>query len=156
MANGIPGLQPDAAGRVGAELQTLLVDLLALALNGKQAHWHVTGRYFLSVHEQLDAIVDDAREWSDLVAERAITLGVPVDGRPATVAEATHVSPFQEGFVEDDKVVRLVADELRVVAERARQAVERLGELDLVSQDLVIEILRGLEKHLWMLQAQVG
>ena len=156
MTNGVSGLQPDVAQEVAAELQTLLADFVALSLNGKQAHWHVTGRHFVPVHEQLDAIVDDAREWADLVAERAVTLGVPVDGRPATVAEATRVSPFQEGLVEDDKVVRLVADELRAVAEMARQAVDRLGELDLVSQDIVIEILRGLEKHLWMLQAQVA
>ena len=153
--NGIPGRETEVERQVAAELQGLLVDLLAIALNGKQAHWHVTGSHFVPVHEQLDAIVDDAREWADLVAERAVTLGQPVDGRPATVAKTSRVAPFQEGFVEDDKVVRLVSDELRVVAERTRTAIERLGELDLVTQDLVIEIQRGLEKHLWMLQAQL-
>ncbi len=151
---GIPGLPEDVKHQVAGELQALLVDFLALALNGKQAHWHVRGRHFVPVHEQLDAIVDDAREWGDLVAERAVTLGVPVDARPVTVAETTQVLPFAEGFVEDDKVIRLVGDQLSGVVERARTAIERLGELDLVSQDLVIEILRGLEKHLWMLQAQ--
>ncbi len=129
-------------------------DFLALTLNGKQAHWHVRGRHFVPVHEQLDAIVDDAREWADLVAERAVTLGLPVDGRPGTVSETTHVVPFAEGFVEDEKVGRLDADQLSGVAEGARAAIDRLGELDLVSQDLVIEILRAREKHLWMLQAQ--
>ncbi len=151
---GIPGLPEDVKHQVAGELQALLVDFLALGLNGKQAHWHVRGRHFVPVHEQLDAIVDDAREWADLVAERAVTLGVPVDGRPDTVAETTRVLPFAEWFVGDDKVVRLVAEQLSVVAERARTAIDRLGELDLVSQDLVIEVLRGLEKHLWMLQAQ--
>jgi starvation-inducible DNA-binding protein len=153
--NGIPGLETEVKQQVATELQGLLIDFLAIALNGKQAHWHVTGPHFVPVHEQLDAIVDDAREWADLVAERAITLGQPVDGRPATVAEATRVAPFQQGFVEDDKVVRLVSEELRAVAERTRPVIERLGELDLVTQDLVIEIQRGLEKHLWMLQAQL-
>jgi len=38
--------------------------------------------------------------------------------------------------------------------ERTRATIERLGELDLVTQNLVIEILRGLERHLWMLQAR--
>jgi starvation-inducible DNA-binding protein len=126
------------------------------AWRGKQAHWHVTGRLFVPLHEQLDAIVDDARAWADLVAERAVTLGVPVDGRPSTVAENTRVSPFQEGFVEDEKVLHLVVDELTKVAERTRIAAERLGEFDLVTQDLVIEIQRALEKHLWMLQAQLA
>jgi len=40
------------------------------------------------------------------------------------------------------------------VASRARQAAERLGDLDIASQDLIIEIVRGLEKHQWMLRAQ--
>ena len=155
IGNGIPGLNADAKQQVAAELQALLVDLLALALDSKQAHWHVTGNHFVPVHEQLDAVVDDAREWADLVAERAVTLGLPVDGRPATVAEASRVAPFQEGFVEDDKVVPLVIEELLVVSERTRTAIERLGDLDLVTQDLVIEIQRGLEKHLWMFQAQL-
>ncbi|MGH9010954.1 MAG: Dps family protein [Acidimicrobiia bacterium] len=153
---GVPGLSSEAEQEVAAELQDLLVDFTALALNGKQAHWHVTGRLFVPLHEQLDAIVNDARAWADLVAERAVTLGAPVDGRPSTVAETTRVTPFQAGFVDDEKVVRLVVEELTEVAERTRSAVQRLGDLDLVSQDLLIEILRALEKHLWMLQAQVG
>lgn len=151
---GIRGLDGDTRQEVASELQARLVDFLALGLNGKQAHWHVTGRLFAPLHEQLDAIVDDSRSWADLVAERAVTLGVPVDGRPVTVAETTEVAPFQDGFVGDEKVVRLVVDELAGVAERTRRSADRLGELDLVSQDLLVEILRDLEKHLWMLQAQ--
>jgi starvation-inducible DNA-binding protein len=151
---GIHGVTGDTRQEVAAELQARLVDFVALSLNGKQAHWHVTGRNFVPLHEQLDAIVDDARSWADLVAERSVTLGVAVDGRPGTVAETTQLQPFQEGFVGDEKVVRLVVDELAAVADRTRASAERLGELDLVSQDLLIEILRDLEKHLWMFQAQ--
>jgi starvation-inducible DNA-binding protein len=153
---GVPALSRDSRQAVAAELQHLLVDFTALSLNGKQAHWHVTGPLFVPLHEQLDTIVDDARAWADLVAERAVTLGVPVDGRPAPVAENTRVAPFQDGFVEDEKVVRLVVEELTKVAERTRAAAVRLGEFDLVTQDLVIEIQRALEKHLWMLQAQLA
>ena len=47
--------QDEAAGW----LEPLLVDLVSLALTGKQAHWHVTGPNFLPVHEQLDEIVAD-------------------------------------------------------------------------------------------------
>jgi DNA-binding ferritin-like protein len=30
---------------------------------------------------------------------------------------------------------------------------DRLGELDLVSQDVLVEVVRELEKQLWMLRA---
>jgi starvation-inducible DNA-binding protein len=144
------------AERVGTVLQEALVDLTALSLNGKQAHWHVRGPQFLPVHEQLDAIVDDARTWADLVAERAVTLGTPVDGRAATVATETVVEAFPTGFVEDAKAVALKRGLVDDAVARLRSHVEELGELDPVTQDLVIEVLRGLEKHRWMLDAQVA
>ena len=151
---GIPEDAVRHTEKVTAVLQEALVDLTALALNGKQAHWHVHGPQFLPVHEHFDAIVDDARAWADLVAERAVTLGVSVDGRAATVASETAVGAFPTGFVEDGKAVALMRDLVETVVSRLRTHVDELGELDAVTQDLAIEILRGLEKHLWMLQAQ--
>ena len=52
------GAPMDAERRVAAagHLEDLLVDLITLSLNTKQAHWHVTGRNFLPVHEHLDTI----------------------------------------------------------------------------------------------------
>ncbi|MER3452895.1 MAG: DNA starvation/stationary phase protection protein [Acidimicrobiia bacterium] len=152
---GIPAERERVQPVASEFLQPLLADLTALALNGKQAHWHVTGPQFLPVHEQLDALVSDVRSWTDMVAERAITLGVPVDGRPETVAATTKVQSVAEGWLPADKAVAAMVDELRGVIERTRAGLDRLGELDLVTQDLVVEILRGLEKHLWMFQAQL-
>jgi starvation-inducible DNA-binding protein len=153
---GLPGLTADDRTAVSVDLQAVLVDLVALSLNGKQAHWHVTGRHFLPVHEQLDVLVADTRAWADLVAERAVALGAPVDGRAHTVAETTGVGEFPEGFLDDDKTVTLVSEQVAAATERIRARLEGLGRADLVTQDLVIEILRGLEKHLWMLQAQLA
>ncbi len=154
--NSVPTLERSTSEAVARDLQATLVDLVALSLHGKQAHWHVTGPNFVAVHEQLDSLVADSREWADLVAERGVTLGVPVDGRPETVARTTAVDAFPEGFVGDLETVSLVTDEVATVAERIRDRLDGLGEHDLVTQDLVIEILRGLEKHLWMLRAQLA
>jgi hypothetical protein len=44
----------DAGGReVLAELQSMLVELIDLALIGKQAHWNVEGPHFRSLHLEL-------------------------------------------------------------------------------------------------------
>lgn len=150
---GIP-LSPDRKGTLSAELQVTLVDFIDLALQGKQAHWNVVGRHFTPLHEQLDALVADARTWADTVAERLATLGQPADGRAVTVAETSGLEPFPGGFADDEKVVILIVERLTRLGEGVRTRAERLGDLDLVSQDLLIEILRGLEKHLWMFQAQ--
>lgn len=136
---------------VTAQLQPVLVDLIALALNGKQAHWHVYGRQFTSVHERLDVVVADARSYADEVAERIVALGVPVDGRPHAVAESG--AEFAEGFLPDDKVVALIVEQLDRVIERARETLGPLESIDQVSQDIVLGLLRTMEKHRWMFAA---
>jgi starvation-inducible DNA-binding protein len=152
---GVP-LGTERRDAAAAELQSIVVDLIDLSLQGKQAHWNVIGRHFTPVHEQLDTLVTDTRAWVDALAERVATLGHSPDGRAHTVADTSRVEAFPDGFVTDDKTVALVVDRIASVVETTRGSLERLGAADLVSQDLVIEILRGLEKHLWMFQAQTS
>lgn len=136
---------------VAAQLQPILVDLVSLALNGKQAHWHVQGRHFISIHEQLDDLVSDVRTHTDRIAERIVALGIPADGRAHTVADASAV--FPEGFLADDKVLALIIERLDMAIDHAREALGPLDGIDLASQDLVIEALQMLEKHRWMFAA---
>ena len=152
------GAPMDAKQRVAAAgyLEDLLVDLITLSLNTKQAHWHVTGRAFLPVHEQLNALEVDVRLWADDVAERSITLGVPVDGRPATIGTVNALKEMPPGFLTDVEAVTTIGHQVAAVADRIRTALDALGQADRASEDLVIGVLRGLEKHLWMLQAQVA
>lgn len=140
--------------RVQAELQPLLVELTDLALTGKQAHWNVTGPMFLPVHEQLDRLVEDARTWGDDVAERLLATGSPADGRVGTVAAGSPLGEFPAGPVPADKVIGLIVERLDTVISASRGRIDGLDETDLVSQDLVIGIVEGLEKHRWMFSAQ--
>ncbi len=134
-------------------LQELLIDLVDLSLQGKQAHWNLRGRMFRDLHLLLDEVVDAARDDADRLAERCLALGVAADGRLATVAAGTHLEAFPEGRVEDHRVVELLVARLQTVSEVGRSRLGRLGELDQVSQDLVNDVLAGIEKYLWMVEA---
>ena len=79
------------------ELNAWLVDLVALALRLKQAHWNLRGARFKSVHEQLDEILVDVRAAVDDVAERVVTIGGAADGRPRVVGEKHALSDFPSG-----------------------------------------------------------
>ncbi|GAA3394041.1 Dps family protein [Cryptosporangium minutisporangium] len=138
---------------VGHLLEGIAVDLIALSLNLKQAHWHVQGPTFKQVHEQLDEVLADVRTYSDDAAERAVALEVSIDGRPAAAAKSP-VADFRTGWLDAQETVALVADEIGAVAARARETLETLEEKDPISHDLVVQIVSGLEKHLWMLRAQ--
>ncbi|SNX64430.1 starvation-inducible DNA-binding protein [Streptomyces sp. TLI_55] len=141
---------------VAEALQGALVDLVDLALVAKQIHWNVVGPRFRSVHLQLDEVVDIARTHSDTVAERASALGVPPDGRAATVAAGSGIGAVSEGWIKDADAVGTLVDALGAVIGRMRERVAATGDADPVSQDLFIGITADLEKHHWMFQAENG
>jgi len=152
----LPALGEHARDEVGNQLQATLVELLDLSLFGKQLHWSVTGPLFKPLHEQLDELVDSWRELSDVVAERAVALGYFPDGQSAAIAAGSGLARLERGALEGHVVVRELSERLNDIADRVRERMDRLGEIDAASQDVVIEVLRELEKQLWMIRAQFG
>ncbi|HTU87217.1 MAG TPA: DNA starvation/stationary phase protection protein [Solirubrobacteraceae bacterium] len=151
----LPALaDPHQRDDVGNQMQATLVELVDLSLLGKQLHWSVVGPLFKPLHEQLDEFVDSWRELSDLVAERAVALGHYVDGQSATVSASSGLHKVQRGAVADHVVVREVTERLNIVADSVRERMDRMGDIDAASQDVLIEVLRELEKQLWMIRAQ--
>ena len=53
-------------------------------------------------------------------------------------------------------MVREITRRLADVSERVRSRLEAIGDVDLASQDVLIEVVRELEKQQWMLRAQLG
>ncbi|WBO69181.1 Dps family protein [Streptomyces camelliae] len=139
---------------VSEALQGALVDLVDLSLVAKQIHWNVVGPRFRSIHLQLDEVVASARTHSDTVAERASALGVPPDGRAATVSSGSGIGTTPAGWIKDGDAVGAMVDALGAVITRMRKRVEATGTPDPVSQDIFIGITADLEKHHWMFQAE--
>lgn len=135
-------------------LQESLVELIDLSLQAKHYHWNVTGQEFRGVHLQLDEITDAVRLWYDDVAERLATLDVSPDGRLATIAANTPLPAAGGGWQPDADAVTAMRDRLGDVATRIEQRAAAIGDADLVTQDLLLEIAGGLQKHAWMLRVQ--
>jgi starvation-inducible DNA-binding protein len=152
----LPSLSvPHEREGVGRELQAVLVELVDLSLIGKQLHWTVSGRQFRPLHVQLDELVESWRELADTVAERAVALGFAPDGQARTVAAASQLAPVEQGPLDAHVVVRELTRRVADVSERVRSRLEVVGAADLASQDVLIEVLRELEKQQWMLRAQL-
>jgi starvation-inducible DNA-binding protein len=147
---------PELAAGSAQFLTPVVIDLEALVVNGKQAHWHVRGRNFIGVHELLDEVVEHAQEFADLAAERVIALGLPVDSRLSTVAKKTTLPEIPDGFQNSDNTVAQIVGLLDAALVTVRAAVQGLDEVDLNSQDVAIEIERGLTKDRWLLQAHIA
>ena len=149
-------MEPHEREALGHELEATLHDLVGLSLVGKQLHWAVVGQLFRPLHLQLDELVDSWRDLSDVVAERAVALGYVPDGQAQAVAAGSEIGPVARTSIEDHSVVWELTHRIAMVSERARTRMDRLGEIDAVSQDVLIEVVRKLEEQQWMLRAQLG
>jgi len=65
------------------------------------------------------------------------------------------VSPVARGALEDHAVVWELTQRLARVSELVRVSMDRLGEIDLASQDVLIDVVRTLEEQQWMLHVQL-
>jgi len=141
---------------LAGNLQRVLVDLIELHLQGKQAHWNVVGPNFRDLHLQLDEIVDVAREASDTIAERMRAMHATPDGRSDTVAATTSLPAFPAGEQRTADVARAVTARLNATAATVRAVHDDVDAEDPTSADLLHAILADLEKQAWMLSAEVG
>jgi starvation-inducible DNA-binding protein len=141
---------------VGQELHATLHALIDLALIGKQLHWTVVGPFFRPIHLQLDELVESWQELSDTVAERAVALGFIPDGQARAVVSGSQLAPVARAALNDHLVVRELTHRVAEVSEQVRDRMNRIGDGDLVSQDVLIGVVRKLEKDQWTLRAQLG
>lgn len=145
----------DASAEVARYLEPVVRDLVALAVDGKQAHWHIRGTNFLRLHEFLDELVVHARDISDELAERIVALGRPLDARIGQVAAHTRTPQLSEGFLAADDAIREVIAQIDATRQDIDVAIRGLEKIDEVSQDLVIAAAQQLDKDRWFLRAHL-
>jgi starvation-inducible DNA-binding protein len=135
-------------------LQTVLVDLVELHLQGKQAHWNIVGTNFRDLHMQLDSIVDIAREASDTVAERMRALdGVP-DGRSDTVVATTTIPAMPAGLLGVTETVDMITNRIYAAVWTIRAVHDEVDAADPTTADLLHAIIDDLEKGAWLLKSE--
>jgi starvation-inducible DNA-binding protein len=151
----IPGLTEQQGGQVAELLQKQLARYTDLHLTLKHVHWNVVGPNFIGVHEMLDPQVELVRGYADEVAERIAALGKSPKGTPAAVIAERTWDDYSLG--RDCVSSHLAALDLVYdgVIEDTRKNIQRLEELDLVTQDMLIGHAGELEKFQWFVRAHL-
>jgi starvation-inducible DNA-binding protein len=144
----------DAPLSLPQNLQRVLVDLIELHLQGKQAHWNLVGTNFRDLHLQLDEIVDAAREASDTIAERMRALNAIPDGRSDTVTASTTLPAFPPAELNTTDVVDLITNRVYAAVDTVRTVHDDVDAADPSSADLLHEVIDVLEKAAWMLKSE--
>ncbi len=143
-----------ASKELGENLQSVLVDLLELQMQGKQAHWNVIGRNFRDTHRVLDEIIEAAREFSDTVAERMRALHAVPDGRSDIVAATTTLPEYPQGEIDTSETVDLITVRLDNTVATIRDVHDAVDEEDPTSADILHAIIEKLEQYAWMVSAE--
>jgi starvation-inducible DNA-binding protein len=137
-----------------ANLQRVLVDLIELHLQGKQAHWNVVGTNFRDLHLQLDELVDFAREGSDTIAERMRALDAVPDGRSDTVAATTSLPEFPAYERSTTEVVDLITVRIQAAVDTMRAVHDAVDAADPSTADILHQLIDGLEKLAWLIKSE--
>jgi starvation-inducible DNA-binding protein len=151
----IPGLSNKEGNEVAELLQKALSRYNDLHLTLKHVHWNVVGPNFIGVHEMIDPQVELVRGYADEVAERIAALGKSPKGTPGAIINDR---TWDDYSVERDTVqAHLAALDLVYtgVIEDTRKAIDTLDDLDLVSQDMMIEHAGEMEKFQWFVRAHL-
>jgi starvation-inducible DNA-binding protein len=151
----VPGISQDSAEAVVALLDRRLVGLIDLQLTLKHIHWNVVGPHFIAVHEMLDPQADAVREMVDEIAERIATLGGTPNGLPGYLVASRSWDDYSLG--KGNAMAHLAALDLvysGVITDH-RAAQERAGDLDPVTEDMLIAQIAELEKAQWFVRAHL-
>ena len=143
-----------ASPELSANLQKVLVDLIELHLQGKQAHWNVVGTNFRDLHLQLDELVDFARDASDTIAERMRALDAIPDGRSDTVAGSTTLPQFPAYEHSTTEVVDLVTARTYATVDTIRTVHDGVDAEDPSTADILHQLIDGLEKLAWLIKSE--
>ncbi|GAB3039616.1 DNA starvation/stationary phase protection protein [Parafrigoribacterium mesophilum] len=144
----------EASAPLSDSLQAVLVDLIELHLQGKQAHWNIVGKNFRDLHLHLDVIVDAARVFADRVAERMRALDAVPDGRSNTVAQTTTLGPLTAGEIDTADAVTSITERLDATVATVRGVHDTVEEEDPTTADLLHSIIERLEQLSWMTRAE--
>jgi len=144
-----------ASAALRDSFQRILVNLIALELVGKQAHWNIVGPNFRSIHLNFDEVVNIARTGADDVAERMRAINATPDGRPATVVASTTVPAAPEGEIFAPDAVAYVVSAIEAVVATLRDVHDAVDAEDPSSSGIIEDLTSQLEQQAWFLSAEV-
>ena len=155
VSRAVPGVQPELQSRLVVGLNRNLASLSDLAAAYKQSHWNVVGANFSQLHELFDQFADQTREYVDVVAERAVTLGGSARGTIQAAVEGSALPPFPLDERCELHLLEALVGRIDTLDADLRQAMEMSAD-EPATQDVYIEVVRGIEKQRRMLQAHLA
>ena len=149
-------LPEETREQVIAILNQQLADTFDLFSQAKQAHWNVKGMDFIQLHKLFDEVAEPLLAYADMIAERITALAGLARGTVHMAAASSTLADYPTDIVDGEAFLEVLIDRFASYAASTRQAIDDTEELgDMGSSDLFTEIVRGVDKHLYFLEAHV-
>jgi starvation-inducible DNA-binding protein len=151
----VPGLSLKDGHKVATTLQSRLHALNDLQLTLKHAHWNVVGHGFIGIHEMLDPQIEEVRADVDTLAERMATLGVSPVGTPGALVKSRDWDDYSLGRASTMEHLGALDVVYDGIIKGHRDAIEIVGDLDPITEDILIGQTAGLEQFHWFIRAHL-
>lgn len=137
-------------------LNEQLASALDLYLRVRQSHWNVRGPQFFARHELFDQLGDHLHEMADNIAERIGALGGLARGAVKNVAAESELPDDNQDMGDVTSHIRALVHCYSAFAAQLRRGLDASEAWnDPVSEDVLIETLRAVEKDMWFLDSHL-
>lgn len=137
-------------------LNQQLADIFDLYSQTKQAHWNVKGMDFYQLHELFDELAETLLEFVDMIAERATALGGQALGTARLASANSTLPEFPLDLSGSRPFVEALTERYAHYAASVRKGIAIADEADDIdTSDLLTEVSRAIDKHLWFLEAHL-
>ena len=150
-----PGIDKADAERIIELLQSRLHAANDLHLTLKHVHWNVVGPHFIAVHEMIDPQVEAVRGFADDLAERIATLGGSPSGTPGALVEERTWDEYSIGRASTQQHLGALDFVYQGVITSYRDAIEEVGKVDPITEDILIGQTEQLELFHWFIRAHL-
>jgi starvation-inducible DNA-binding protein len=137
-------------------LNQQLADTADLYSQTKQAHWNVKGPEFYQLHLLFDQLAESIVELSDMIAERVTALGGFARGTVRMSASDSRLPEYPLHLSKGLQHVEALAERYAQYAAGVRADIDASADAgDQGTSDLLIEIVRTIDKEVWFLDAHL-
>lgn len=138
-------------------LNQAVADLYVAHIALHQVHWYMRGAGFMVWHPKMDEYMESLDGYLDEISERLITLGGAPYSSLTEFLQHSDIEEFEGKFSDVPASLERVLEIFRYLTDLFQQALDVTDEEgDDVTNDIFVGAKAELEKHIWMLTAELG
>lgn len=139
--------------QLAEKLEYLLADHIALYIKTLNCHWNVVDPRFHSLHEMFEEQYLSLANQNDQIAERIRQLGVKVRASLSVMSKKVSIQEILQDLSADEMIRSMIESYEKHIRDMKSVIVQSDEENDVVTSDILTQILGDLEKNLWMLRS---